>query len=86
MNRSGATKYLASCRAGERLIVGGVEGGAERVDRLASIGILPGVELRVQQTRPVVVVDLDGTVLALDREIAGCVQAARVQEPSSGKK
>lgn len=71
------TKYLVACRAGERVVVGGVEGGGARVDKLASIGILPGVELCVQQTRPVVVVELDGTVLALDREMAGCVQASR---------
>lgn len=53
------------------MVVGSVEGGAARVNRLASLGILPGVELRVRQTRPVFVVEYDATVLAIEREIAG---------------
>jgi Fe2+ transport system protein FeoA len=64
------TRRLVACRAGERVVVGAVEGNAARVDKLASVGILPGVELRVQQTRPVVVVESDETVLALERELA----------------
>lgn len=79
------TKYLVACRARERVVVGGVEGAEARVDKLASIGILPGVELRVQQTRPVVVVELDGTVLALDRELAGCIRATDAGEPSEAE-
>jgi Fe2+ transport system protein FeoA len=69
------TRRLVACRPGERVVVGAVEGGAARIDKLASLGILPGVELRVQQTRPVVVVESDETVLALDREIAHHVLA-----------
>jgi Fe2+ transport system protein FeoA len=64
------TRKLVACRAGDRVVVGAVEGSAARVDKLASVGILPGVELRVQQTRPVVVVESDETVLALERELA----------------
>jgi Fe2+ transport system protein FeoA len=64
------TRTLAACRAGDLVVVGAVEGTAARIDRLASVGILPGVELRVQQTRPVVVVESDETVLALERELA----------------
>jgi Fe2+ transport system protein FeoA len=63
-------RRLDTCRAGDFVVVGVVEGDPARIDRLASIGILPGVELRVQQTRPVVVVESDETVLALEREIA----------------
>ena len=66
-------RRLDSCRAGDLVVVGVVEGDPARIDRLASIGILPGVELRVQQTRPVVVVESDETVLALEREIASNV-------------
>lgn len=76
-------RYLDACRARDRVVVGGVEGGSSRIDKLASIGILPGVELCVQQTRPVVVVELDGTVLALDRELAGCVRAMDADEPQA---
>jgi|HubBroStandDraft_6_1064221.scaffolds.fasta_scaffold393326_3 Fe2+ transport system protein FeoA len=65
---------LDSCRAGDRVVVGSVEGSAARIDRLAAVGILPGVELSVQQTRPVVVVESGETVLALEREIAAGVQ------------
>jgi DtxR family Mn-dependent transcriptional regulator len=67
------TRPLATCRAGDRVVVGSVEGTVARIDRLASLGILPGVELRVQQTRPVVLVESDETVLALEREIASGV-------------
>jgi Fe2+ transport system protein FeoA len=67
------TRPLATCRAGERVVVGSVEGTVARVDRLASLGILPGVELLVQQTRPVILVESDETVLALEREIASDV-------------
>jgi Fe2+ transport system protein FeoA len=64
------TRRLVECHPGERVMVGEVEGGAARIDKLASLGVLPGVELRLQQTRPVVVVECDETVLALEREIA----------------
>ena len=64
------TRTLLACRAGDRVVVGAVEGGAARVDKLASVGILPGVVLRVQQTRPVVIVEADETVLALERDLA----------------
>jgi Fe2+ transport system protein FeoA len=61
---------LATLVAGARAIVSDVRGAATRVDKLAALGILPGVELRVQQTRPVVVVECGETVLALERELA----------------
>jgi Fe2+ transport system protein FeoA len=67
------SRTLLSCRAGDRVVVGSIGGSAARVDRLAAVGILPGVELLVQQTRPVVVVENDETVLALEREIASDV-------------
>jgi Fe2+ transport system protein FeoA len=67
------TLRLDACRAGDTVVVGDVEGTPSRIDRLASLGILPGVELHVQQTRPVVVVEADETVLALEREIAAGV-------------
>jgi Fe2+ transport system protein FeoA len=52
------------------VVVEAVEAAPARIDRLASVGILPGVELRVRQTRPVVLVESDETVLALERELA----------------
>jgi Fe2+ transport system protein FeoA len=76
------SRRLDTCRAGDVVIVGSVEGDPARIDRLAAVGILPGVELRVQQTRPVVVVESDETVLALERHIAaGVVVAEAAAEP-----
>jgi Fe2+ transport system protein FeoA len=66
-------RSLDRCRAGDRVVVGSIEGAPARIDRLASVGIMPGIELRVRQTRPVVVVESDETVLALEREIAAGV-------------
>ncbi|MGD0678022.1 MAG: FeoA family protein [Polyangiaceae bacterium] len=64
------SRRLVSCVPGARVIVGSIESNPARIDRLAAVGILPGVELTVQQTRPVVVVECDETVLALERDIA----------------
>lgn len=41
-----------------------------RLDRLTTYGIVPGVSLRVHQTRPAYVVQVGQTDLALDREVA----------------
>jgi Fe2+ transport system protein FeoA len=79
------TVRLVACAPGDRVIVGAIEAPPSRVDRLAAVGILPGVELRVQQTRPVVVVECDETVLALERAIASeiVVVAATVDAAAS---
>jgi Fe2+ transport system protein FeoA len=77
------TKRLLTCRPGEWVVVGSVEGDPSRVNRLASLGILPGVELRVQQTRPVVIVESDETVLALERDIAAEVVVASMVEEAA---
>jgi Fe2+ transport system protein FeoA len=72
-------RRLETCRAGELVLVSHVEGDPARIDRLAAVGILPGVELRLQQTRPVVVVECGETVLALEREIATGVVVTAIQ-------
>lgn len=77
------TRRLVDCRPGERVMVGAVEGGAARMDRLASVGVLPGVELRLQQTRPVVVVECDETVLALEREIAADIVVVACEDETA---
>jgi Fe2+ transport system protein FeoA len=66
-------RTLAKCVAGDRVVVGSVVGGESRIVRLASVGILPGAELCVQQTRPVVLVELDQSVLALEQDVAASV-------------
>jgi Fe2+ transport system protein FeoA len=79
MTATPARRSLDTCRAGDRVVIASVDGAPARIDRLAAVGIMPGVVLRVQQTRPVVVVESDETVLALEREIAAgvVVEAAR---------
>ncbi len=73
-------RTLDQCRSGDRVVVGSVEGAPGRIDRLAAVGIMPGVELRVQQTRPVVVIECDETVLALERDIAAGVVVLAVAD------
>ena len=73
------TRTLLACRAGDRVVVGSIDATPTRVDKLASLGILPGVELHVQQTRPVVVVVSDETVLAIEREVAAEVVIADLE-------
>jgi len=48
-----------------------------RVDRLASLGLIPGVVLRLHQRRPGYVVSVGETTLALDAEIAGEIYVRR---------
>ncbi len=61
---------LAQMVAGARGIVSEIRSSAARIDKLAALGVLPGVEVRVQQSQPVVVVELGETVLAIERELA----------------
>ncbi|HLK35982.1 MAG TPA: FeoA family protein [Polyangiaceae bacterium] len=76
------TRRLLDCRVGDRVVVGAVGATPLRVDKLAALGIVPGVELLVQQTRPVVVVESDETVLAIEREIAADIAVAVMTDPA----
>jgi Fe2+ transport system protein FeoA len=78
------TRRLLTCIAGDCVVVGEVQASAARVDRLAAMGIMPGVELRVQQTRPAVIVEFDETVLALEREMASNIIVVGTNEAGSG--
>ena len=42
----------------------------QRLDRLASMGVLPGAEVRLHQRQPSYVVQLGETMLAIDKAIA----------------
>jgi DtxR family Mn-dependent transcriptional regulator len=46
---------------------------ATRLDRLAPLGIVPGARVRILRLRPVVILEIGETTLALDREVAGDV-------------
>ena len=43
---------------------------ADRMDRLASLGVVPGTEVRLTQRSPSVVIEAGETTLALDPEVA----------------
>ena len=42
----------------------------DRLDRLSSMGVLPGVELRLHQRQPSFVIQIGETTLAIDQSIA----------------
>lgn len=42
----------------------------ERFDRLGLFGVLPGTSIFLRQTQPSVVIEIEGTSLALDRDVA----------------
>ena len=69
---------LAKMTAGDRGIVSEIRSTAARVDKLAALGILPGVELLVHQKKPVFVVEADETVLALEHELAEGIVVAKL--------
>jgi DtxR family Mn-dependent transcriptional regulator len=48
-----------------------------RIDRLAALGVIPGVRLRVHQRQPGFVVSMGETTLALDGEIAAEIYVRR---------
>ncbi|GAB4387847.1 MAG: metal-dependent transcriptional regulator [Thermodesulfovibrionales bacterium] len=43
---------------------------APAMDRLASVGLVPGAVIRLQQKKPSFVIDIDETTMAVDEEIA----------------
>jgi ferrous iron transport protein A len=61
---------LSTLGPGARGIVSEVRATAARIDKLAALGIVPGVEIVVQQRRPVYVVECGETVLALEIDLA----------------
>ena len=42
----------------------------DRLDRLAAMGLLPGVEIRLHQSRPSYVIQIGETTLAIDQSVA----------------
>ena len=43
---------------------------ADRLDQLSSLGLVPGVDARLKQRFPAVVIEVDQTTLALDADVA----------------
>jgi Fe2+ transport system protein FeoA len=61
---------LSQLPVGEPAIVGAIELPPARVDRLAALGILPGIEIAVEQRTPVYVLRSEDSLLALEEELA----------------
>jgi Fe2+ transport system protein FeoA len=61
---------LSELPLGTPAIVGAIELPPARVDRLAALGILPGMEISVEQRTPVYVLRSDDSLLALEEELA----------------
>jgi DtxR family transcriptional regulator, Mn-dependent transcriptional regulator len=51
----------------------------DRMDRLASMGVVPGSEIRLHQRSPSYVIEIGETTIALDAEIAGEIFVKRVE-------
>jgi DtxR family Mn-dependent transcriptional regulator len=49
-----------------------------RVDKLSALGVVPGVVVRLHQKFPSLVIQIDETTLALDREIAETIHVRRM--------
>jgi DtxR family Mn-dependent transcriptional regulator len=62
--------------------------GTQRLDRLATLGILPGTIVRLVQRHPSVVLKAGETTVALDREVtAGIyVRPSAATEPATGRR
>jgi DtxR family Mn-dependent transcriptional regulator len=55
-----------------------------RLDRVGTLGLVPGAVLRLSQRRPAVVVEIGHTTLALDREIADTVYVRPLPKGPTG--
>jgi DtxR family Mn-dependent transcriptional regulator len=49
----------------------------KRLERLGSFGVVPGTAIRLRQKRPSFVLEIGGTSLALEREVAGDIYVRR---------
>jgi len=62
---------LTEVAAGSTVTVARIDSAStQRLQRLASLGIVPGVQLRVIAKKPTFVVEFDYTSLALDGDVA----------------
>jgi DtxR family Mn-dependent transcriptional regulator len=55
------------------------------LDRIATLGVVPGASMRLQQKSPAVVLEVGQTIVALDREIAAEIFVRRTHKEASGR-
>lgn len=71
---------VVTLRAGERARIVSINSQHDGdVRKLTVFGLLPGMEIEVVQTRPVYVLTIDNTQLALDREAASAIIVAKIK-------
>ncbi len=69
---------IIDLRPGDEATVGRMVGGsAGRLGRLSAYGLAPGARVRLVQKRPVIVIEVGGTRLALDSEVAATLRIVR---------
>lgn len=56
--------------------------GRQRLGRLTALGVFPGEEIRVRQTRPALVIESGQTVVALDAEVAQGIRVRKIEDDS----
>ncbi|HEY8531458.1 MAG TPA: FeoA family protein [Limnochorda sp.] len=81
---------LSQLAEGEQAQVVRVDARGRALAKLLAMGILPGVEVCLVQSRPMPVIQMGYTTVALDRELAGMVEVARLSpagssSPGSGR-
>lgn len=70
---------LAEVPPGQSAVVIEVEEARrDQLARLAHLGVLPGAVIRVLRRRPVLIVEVDGTTLALDPDVAAHIRVGQV--------
>ncbi len=70
---------LDHCPAGQKGTVSLISSRSpERLKRLGTLGLLPGCEVKLRQTRPAYVLEVGETTLALERELAAEIYLKRV--------
>ncbi len=77
---------LSEVSVGERVKILFIASDIEkRLERLGSLGVLPGSVVRLTQRRPSFILEVDQTSLAIEREVAEGIYARRWQ-PENGRK
>ncbi|WP_376792685.1 FeoA family protein [Thermoflexus sp.] len=69
---------LAEVPPGQSVVVIEIEEArGDQLARLAHLGVLPGAAIRVLRRRPVLIVEVEGTTLALDPDVAAHIRVGQ---------
>ena len=70
---------LSGTRPGHPVRVVGIEGGRRLVQRLAALGIVPGVTVVLERSAGPPLVRVGGTRIAVGREVAAAIEVASLE-------